>query len=304
MCLDNRDKIAHMRSIMLIAHLSDPHLAPLPDPTLLQLANKRITGYINWRRNRSKKHSEDVLTPLLASLRTHQVDHIAVTGDLINLALPAEFNRAKAWLELLGPPDRISLVPGNHDAYVPGAFHQACTHWGPYMAPDQQNKASFPYVRQRDGVALIGLSSAVATWPFRATGKIGTAQLTALDNTLAKLRQTDQKIVLLVHHPVHDRAAANYKRLTDAPALRALIARHGVDLILHGHTHINSETTIPGPNGDVPCWGVSAASNGLGGHRPPGSYTLFQIDHGKPIKAQRHHYIGAGTVEAGDWRTL
>ena len=36
----------------LLAHLSDPHLAPLPKPHWSQLLNKRVTGYINWQRKR------------------------------------------------------------------------------------------------------------------------------------------------------------------------------------------------------------------------------------------------------------
>ncbi|HEX3710381.1 MAG TPA: metallophosphoesterase, partial [Pseudolabrys sp.] len=36
----------------VLAHLSDPHLAPLPRPRVDELIGKRITGYVNWRRHR------------------------------------------------------------------------------------------------------------------------------------------------------------------------------------------------------------------------------------------------------------
>ena len=35
-----------------LAHLSDPHLAPLPQPRATELLGKRALGYVNWVRNR------------------------------------------------------------------------------------------------------------------------------------------------------------------------------------------------------------------------------------------------------------
>ena len=37
-----------------LAHLSDPHLPPLPKARLSELAGKRVLGYLNWTRNRRK----------------------------------------------------------------------------------------------------------------------------------------------------------------------------------------------------------------------------------------------------------
>ena len=102
----------------VLAHLSDPHLPPLPRPRLFELAGKRVLGYVNWTRNRHKYHRREVLDVLVSDLQAQSPDHIAVTGDLVNLALEAEFAAARAWLESLGPPKRITAIPGNHDAYV------------------------------------------------------------------------------------------------------------------------------------------------------------------------------------------
>ena len=78
-----------------LAHLSDPHLPPLPAARLRDLANKRALGYLNWRRNRRKFHRRDVLDALVSDIRTQTPDHIAVTGDLVNLSLEAEFAPAR-----------------------------------------------------------------------------------------------------------------------------------------------------------------------------------------------------------------
>src|SRR5260370_8710378 len=116
-----------------LAHLSDPHLPPLPSPRLSDLAGKRALGYLNWTRNRRKFHRRDVLDALVTDLQAQAPDHIAVTGDLVNLALEAEFAPARKWLESVGAPDRVTVIPGNHDAYVRATQHRFAQAWGHYL---------------------------------------------------------------------------------------------------------------------------------------------------------------------------
>src|SRR6266536_2196562 len=78
-----------MTDTFTLAHLSDPHLPPLPAARLRDLAGKRALGYLNWTRNRHKYHRREVLDALVADMQAQRPDHIAVTGDLVNLALEA-----------------------------------------------------------------------------------------------------------------------------------------------------------------------------------------------------------------------
>ena len=55
----------------------------------------------------------------------------------------------------------------------------------------------------------------------------------------------------------------------------------GAELVLHGHTHLNTTYWIPGTTGHVPVVGIAAGSQGYGGRKPPAAYNLFHID-GKP----------------------
>src|SRR5580704_3333994 len=112
-----------------LAHLSDPHLPPLPSPRLSELMGKRAFGYLNWTRNRHRYHRRDVLDVLVSDLQAQVPDHIAITGDLVNLALEAEFAPARAWLEDIGSPERVTVVPGNHDAYVRATRHRFTEAW-------------------------------------------------------------------------------------------------------------------------------------------------------------------------------
>ncbi|KGH50757.1 metallophosphatase, partial [Acinetobacter idrijaensis] len=105
---------------------------------------------------------------------------------------------------------------------------------------------------------LIGVSSAVPTPPLMATGWLGHAQLNALDTILGQLSREDAFRVLLVHHPLHSDGRA--KRLTDSHQLLALLKRHGVELVLHGHDHIHSTMWFDGPERKIPAIGVPSAS--------------------------------------------
>lgn len=148
--------------MFVLAHLSDPHLAPLPQPRWRELMGKRITGYLNWRRKRQLMHRSDLLAKVVADVKARMPDHIVVTGDLINISLAAEYGPARAWLASLGSPENVSLVPGNHDAYVRAAHPHL--HWGDYMRGDDMDAVAFPFLRRRGPVAVIGLSSAVPTF--------------------------------------------------------------------------------------------------------------------------------------------
>ncbi|CCE12176.1 putative metallo-phosphoesterase [Bradyrhizobium sp. STM 3843] len=260
-----------------LAHLSDPHLAPPPHPRLLELASKRVLGYINWTRNRYKYHRRDVLDVLVSDLQTQMPDQIAVTGDLVNFAMEAEFPLALDWLRTVGPPDHVTAIPGNHDAYVRRTRLRFAQSFADYFGGDADagQAASFPSLRQRGPLALISLSSAVPTAPFMATGRIGPEQLAALEQLLTALSTEPLFRVLLVHHPL--RSANRMKRLTDAADLIALLKRHGVELVLHGHDHIHSTIWIDGPERKIPVVGVPSASSIAHGHYPAAAYNLFAI---------------------------
>jgi 3',5'-cyclic AMP phosphodiesterase CpdA len=258
-----------------LAHLSDPHLPPMPAASFRDLAGKRVFGYLNWTRNRRKYHRRDVLDALVADMQRQRPDHIAITGDLVNLALEAEFKPAHAWLESVGDPDHVTVIPGNHDAYVRVTRHHFAHTFGDYLRGDGAGSDQFPFLRRRGPVALIGVSSAVPTPPLMATGWLGHAQLEALERMLAGLSREDAFRILLVHHPLHSDARA--KRLTDSHKLLALLLRHGVELILHGHDHIHSTMWFDGPNGKIPAIGVPSASALPRTHYPAAAYNLFSI---------------------------
>lgn len=258
-----------MNGIFRVAHLSDPHLSSLVGVKIGDLLNKRALGYLSWRFRRRHEHASEVLAALRHDLSELILDHIVITGDLTQIGLPGEFQQVRQWLETLGSPTDVTVIPGNHDAYVRASWEDTFALWTPYMASDQglqtgeqqaPGRAPFPSVRIRGHAALIGVSSAHQSAPFFATGNLGAAQMNRLGDILDLTRRQGLFRILLIHHPPIAEMVGWRKRLTDGATLRALLARHGVEMILHGHAHRSSVTYLPELQGNIPMIGVASAS--------------------------------------------
>jgi 3',5'-cyclic AMP phosphodiesterase CpdA len=262
-----------------LAHLSDPHL-PMPQASAVELLGKRVTGYVNWWRHRALLHRPEALAGIVADITQQKPDHIALTGDLVNISLPDEFDRAAEWLAALGNPHDVTVVPGNHDVYVATAWPGSLGRWGAYLAGDGQSPASgfdvFPILRRRGPVVLVGLSSGVPKPPFFATGTLGEAQLERAERLLAELGREDVCRVVLIHHPPLT-TEKRFKRLTDADAFQAMIRRAGCELVLHGHNHRSEMARIMAPHGPVPVIGVASASASPGSKYGRARYHLIHI---------------------------
>jgi len=247
------------------AHLSDLHLTSLDNVKIPQLLSKRILGYFSWLHKRRIVHRREIIESLLEDLRDTRPDHIAVTGDLTHLGLPMEYAEVEQWLPSLGTPEQVTVIPGNHDAYAGKDWAKSCARWGSYLESDTQvdiprTAGFFPSLRTRGQVALIGLSSATPTLPLLATGALGQKQLSGLDTLLEKTGKEGLFRVVMVHHPPVPGLIKWRKRLTDDKMFTAVLARHGAELVLHGHAHIPTLSELQTPAGGVPVVGAPSAS--------------------------------------------
>ncbi|MCB1487744.1 MAG: metallophosphoesterase [Bauldia sp.] len=263
-----------------LVQLSDPHLGPLPAVRWHELVSKRVFGYVNWHRSRSAALGPRTLRHLVADILARPRDHIAVTGDLINIGLRAEIETARIWLDSLGDPEDVSAIPGNHDAYLPGAIRHFEHTWRPYMVGDDHDVAPvvFPFVRRRGPVAIVGVSTAIATAPLMATGRIDQPQADRLEEELANLGEEGLFRIVLIHHPPVDGTTPWHRRLIGAERFRAAVARSGAELVLHGHNHHTMVNHIDGPAGQVPVVGAGSASLSPHHGRSGSSYLVFRID--------------------------
>jgi 3',5'-cyclic AMP phosphodiesterase CpdA len=258
-----------MDETFTLAHLSDLHLSSLNDVKVGELLNKRIYGYLKWQLRRRSEHHRKVLDALLHNLKSTTPDHIAVTGDLTHLGLPREFREARNVLQSLGPPSRVTVIPGNHDTYVSTDWNSTFALWTDYMLSDEaylgaragtDGHTTFPSLRLRGIAALIGVSTARPSAPLLAVGSVGEVQLQQMEKILVETGKQRLFRVVLIHHPPLDGTVSWRKRLTDAAALRSVLDQHGVELILHGHAHRSSLRQLETTVGAVPAIGVPSAS--------------------------------------------
>src|SRR3954470_8137019 len=109
---------------MRIAHVSDLHvLAPLGVELRRILFDKRVTGYANLFMKRARVYRRDYLVAALEAAAEH-ADHLVVTGDITNLSLEAEYEEACRLLERIARTKEVTVVPGNHDIYLPSIHRE------------------------------------------------------------------------------------------------------------------------------------------------------------------------------------
>jgi 3',5'-cyclic AMP phosphodiesterase CpdA len=279
---------------MRVAHCSDLHLLSHDGAKWLSLANKRWIGAMNLLSNRSRHYHVAAFDDMVADLNAQQLDHVLCTGDVTNLALPQEFDFARDKFDRLAlGPTGVTVLPGNHDAYVAEGvplFHEA---FGSYAQSDagwewtegdrhgDADDLDWPLVRVREDLALIGVSTSRATPWFTAYGRVGEGQLVRLRRVLLDDRLRGKVRLVAIHHPpAGKRAASKIRGLRDHAAFAAVIAETGADLIVHGHEHRDMVESLPGPAGPVPVRGIAS---GTYEHNKPdrtARYRVFEIANG------------------------
>lgn len=273
---------------------------PLGVPGMAELFSKRALSYANWLRRRHKLHRPEIADVIVADLKSTAPDAIAMTGDLVNFSLESEFEAGAAWLDALGPPDQVGVIPGNHEALTRGFTQRMMRHWASYLSGDD-GRPGFPWLRRRGPVALIGVSSAVATAPLMASGRVGAAQCAALDGILEATGREGLCRVILVHHAPTE-VSIWRKALRDRAALVEVIQARGAELVLHGHTHRADLSWIDTRSGRLPVIGAPSASmTPLLGH-DQGAWRRLAIErasNGWHLTLTERRVTRAGTLEDG-----
>ena len=272
---------------MRLAHCSDLHLLSHDGAGLMKLANKRWIGAANLLSNRSRHYHVAAFDQMIEDLNAQGIDHVLCTGDVTNLALEQEFAFAREKFDrLAGGPDGVTVIPGNHDAYVAEGieffsrifdeYHRADPGW------EWPDGSRWPIVRIRGPLALIGVTTSRATPWFTAYGRVGEAQLARLKQVLGDPRLDGKVRVVAIHHPPAGRAAKSRIRgLRDHEAFAEVIHELGADLIVHGHEHRDMTEMLAGPTGDVPVRGVASGTYHFNKPHRTARYRIYEISDGK-----------------------
>jgi 3',5'-cyclic AMP phosphodiesterase CpdA len=288
---------------MRLAHCSDLHLVSHEGARWLELANKRWIGRLNLASSRSRHYHVAAFEAMVADLNALGVEHVLCTGDVTNIALRREFEFARGKFDQLAVgPEHVTVVPGNHDAYVAEGIGLFADQFAPYAATDPAfawtpadvasddapadldatGAPRWPIVRRRGELALIGLSTSLQTPWFTAYGRAGGGQLARLARVLADPRLAGAVRVIAIHHPpAGDVARRKIRGLRDHEAFAAVIARHGAELIVHGHEHRDMTEALAGPRGPVPVRGVVSGTYFHNRPHKTARYRIFELSHGR-----------------------
>lgn len=275
---------------LTLGHLTDVHLGPLPPFRPRHWNVKRLMGYVNFRTKRGAFHVAKLAMAVGDDARAQGCDHIAVTGDLVNLGMPAEFERALRWLEALGSAQDVTVIPGNHDIYTRLRRDIGVERWRPYMAARGSSDGitgvpgplatGFPFVRIVGRFALIALNSAVYTPPGFCSGALGGAQIERFGEMASGLGAAGFTRIVLLHHPPlveHGRR----RGITDARAFEDTLSAVGAELVLHGHNHHHMLSWRETASGPVAIVGGPSAGEGY-----YNIYHLRRID-GRSLEVER-----------------
>jgi 3',5'-cyclic AMP phosphodiesterase CpdA len=265
-----------------LAHLSDVHLGPLPPGAMLaNFALKRIVGGLSWNWHRRKLHLPEIAAALRDDIKIAKPNHVAFTGDLLNIAALGEFTRGVKWLNDFGDGNFISFTPGNHDAYVDVPWQSGLAQFAPYMTSDIRQDAAFPFVRLRRNIALIGVNGACAQTIFRAGGTVGPEQRSRLASLLKSLQERGFYRVVMIHHPPAPGLAHPMRALSDAAELKSVLEDEGAELVLHGHNHRRSLIMLESKRGTIPVIGVPSASMTADPKHEPAAWNRYDITRAK-----------------------
>jgi 3',5'-cyclic AMP phosphodiesterase CpdA len=258
---------------MRLIHLTDPHLSSLEQQSFLSLRGKRRSGYLSWYKKRRHVHRPEILEQLTLAVRAESPDQVLLSGDLVHIGLEQEMVEAAQWLRRLGPPEKVILIPGNHDNYAADSNAAMVRHWGEYLPADARHgtdyAAGYPVARELANVKLLGVNTSCVTRIFSAAGELGREQQSRLSRALERDPGDDRFHCLLIHHPPMPGMTKRRKALRDAKQLAGILGLHPPDLVLYGHIHSNREHQF----GDARIYCTASASS-VG----TASYRVFDVE--------------------------
>jgi Icc protein len=221
-----------------IAHLSDIHMLETPPSTsrLYNLTLKMLSvGRVLDPTGRIKK----LKAALLAAKRSG-ADHVVISGDLTEVGSVPQFEAFAEHLHESGiQPEKVTLVPGNHDAYTaPDAWARALD--GPLRAFAGSSAAEPGKVVDRGNVVFLPLDLSRHQSIVRSGGELTASAASALLERLSDDDLRTRTLVVVQHHPPFGHAGRIWQwidGLGGHARMTGLLAESSPAALLHGHMH-------------------------------------------------------------------
>jgi len=220
-----------------IAHLSDLHLVEDEYEERPFSARARLSC-LSLGRPLEPRERRQRVARALAEVRASGADHLVITGDLTEDGAPGQFEvLAGVLADSHIPPERITLVPGNHDAYDASGNYAAALA-GP-LRPYAPTSTIGEPLAFRD-VTVVPVSTAFHQSPLRSAGTIATTELEELRRIVNDADFRGRPLVLVQHHPPGRHFFPPFQwfdGLLEYSALSAMAEETDHLHVVHGHTH-------------------------------------------------------------------
>ncbi|HKQ69301.1 MAG TPA: metallophosphoesterase [Polyangiaceae bacterium] len=220
-----------------IAQVTDLHLVE-DDYRERPLSTRARLSYLSFGRPIIPSERRKRVADALAGARAADVDHLLVTGDLTEDGALTQF---EVLAELLDesriPSERVTIVPGNHDAYSDGATFELAMA-GPLRAYAETSRTGTA-LPLRD-VTIVPVSTAFHQSVLRSAGAIAPSELQTLASIASDRSFAGRPLVFAQHHPPgrHYMPMVHWiDGLVEHAKLSELFDRCPHLYVVHGHTH-------------------------------------------------------------------
>ncbi len=226
------------KRVRRIAHLSDVHmLERRANPSHL---HNLSLHFLSFGRALDPEGRRRKLHRALAAAERCRADHFVISGDLTEVGAPDQFEAFAEALHDSGiHPHRITLVPGNHDAYTSGeAWKQAIE--GPLRAFSSTSSGEPGKVVDRGDVVFLPVDVTCLQAITRSAGELTPVWGDAIERRFTDPGLANKAMVVVQHHQpfAHSRSAWQWiDGLRGHARLMDLLARHRRVQLLHGHMH-------------------------------------------------------------------
>lgn len=223
--------------MLRLAHLSDVHL-------LEQRAGSYSYGFnvnfVSLIRPLDPEGRVGKMRRALAAALASGANRVVVSGDLTETGHPAQFERFAEILHGSGfPPESVTLVPGNHDAYGGrNAWRRALE--GPLRAFARTSAAEPGQVVEHHEAAILPLDVTCQQSIVSCGGELTEENAAALEKRLGDPALRDKAVVVVQHHPPFappSGALSVFDGLRGYARLLHLLGKHPRVSLLHGHMH-------------------------------------------------------------------
>lgn len=231
----------------ILAHLSDLHMLERDHHKRRGLSRTRLQ-FLSTGAALDAEARLQRATRLLQLAQRGGADHILLTGDLTEDGVDSQFEMLAEALDLSGvEPERVTLLPGNHDAYVDfHAFDRALA--GPLKAFRATSHDRARTVL--DDAVIVPISTTIeGQWFTRSRGAIRLDDVARIRRVASDPISRERAVVVAQHHPPSHHplfAVEWFDGVDNVTAMRDLLQERARVHILHGHTHRRATKHLSG----------------------------------------------------------